>query len=81
MAKKIREIPCPVKGLLFDIKTRPNYLAIVVYESNIMEFSESQREQTMNYLLLVRDLIMSYQVPCEIEGVSYEREKRAGTRF
>jgi hypothetical protein len=74
-------MPCPVKGLVFDIKARPNYLAITVYESNIMEFSDSQREQIMNYLLMVRQFIMSYGSPCEIEGVKYDKEKKANIRF
>ena len=59
MAKKIRGIKVPVKGLKMDIRARPNYLAITVYEENVMEYNESQRMQLMEYLLLVRQLIMS----------------------
>ena len=70
MAKKIRGIKCPVKGLKMDIRARPNYLALTVYEDNIMEYSESQRWQIMEYLLLVRDLIISYGSPCELEGLA-----------
>jgi len=81
MAKAIRNIKCPVKGLVFDIKTRPNYLAITIYESNIMEYNDSQREQIMNYLLLVREVIMSYGTPCEIEGVKDDEQKKKGIRF
>ena len=69
MAKKIRDIRVPVKGLKMDIRARPNYLAITVYEENVMEYNESQRMQLMEYLLLVRQLIMSYGTPCEIEGI------------
>jgi len=69
MAKKIREVKVPVKGLKMDIRARPNYLAITVYEDNVMEYNESQRMQLMEYLLLVRQLIMSYGSPCEIEGI------------
>ena len=69
MAKKIREIKVPVKGLKMDIRARPNYLALTVYEENVMEYNESQRMQLMEYLLLVRQLIMSYGTPCEIEGI------------
>jgi hypothetical protein len=70
MAKKIREIKCPVKHLKMDIRARPNYLAVTVYEENVMEYSESQRFQLMEYLLLVRQLIMAYGTPCEIEGIA-----------
>lgn len=76
MAKKIREIKVPVKGLQLDIRARPNYLALTVYEENIMEYNESQRMQLMEYLLLVRKLIMAYGTPCEIEGIKYTNVKR-----
>jgi len=69
MAKKIRDIKCPVKGLKMDVRARPNYLALTVYEENVMEYNESQRMQLMEYLLLVRQLIISYGSPCEIEGM------------
>jgi len=69
MAKKIREIKVPVKGLKMEVRARPNYLALTVYEDNVMEYNESQRMQLMEYLLLVRELIISYGSPCEIEGI------------
>ena len=75
MAKKIRGIKCPVKNLTMDVRARPNYLALTVYESNIMEFNENQRMNVMEYLLLVRKLIMSYGTPCEIEGMKYTDEQ------
>jgi predicted methyltransferase len=75
MAKKVRDIKCPVKNLRLDIRARPNYLALTVYESNIMEFNESQRMNIMEYLLLVRNLITSYGTPCEIEGMKYTDEQ------
>jgi hypothetical protein len=76
MAKKIREIKVPVKGLKMDIRARPNYLAVTVYEENVMEYNESQRMALMEYLLKVRDLIMSYGTPCEIEGIKYNNGSR-----
>lgn len=75
MAKKIRDTKPPVKNLLMDIRARPNYLALTVYESNIMEYSETQRMAVMDYLLLVRKLIQSYGTPCEIEGMKYTDEQ------
>lgn len=69
MARKIREVKCPVKNLVLDVKARPNYLALTVYEDNVMEYSESQRWQLMEYLLLVRKLVQSYGTPCELEGM------------
>jgi len=70
MAKKIREVKCPVKNLKLDVRARPNYLALTVYEENVMEYNESQRMQLMEYLLLLRQLIISYGTACEIEGVA-----------
>ncbi|NBO23151.1 hypothetical protein EBU94_07440 [bacterium] len=81
MAKAIRQLKPPVKGLIVDIMTRPNYLAVVVYESNIMEYNDSQREQIMNHLLMVRNVIQSYGTPCEIEGIKHDEQKRRGIRF
>jgi predicted methyltransferase len=75
MARKIRGIKPPVKNLLMDVRARPNYLALTVYESNIMEMNETQRMAVMDYLLLVRELIMSYGTPCEIEGMKYTHEQ------
>jgi hypothetical protein len=75
MAKKIRGIKPPVKNLVLDIRARPNYLALTVYESNIMEYNETQRMAVMDYLLLVRKLIQSYGTPCEIEGMKYTDEQ------
>jgi predicted methyltransferase len=75
MAKKIRGLKPPVRNLVLDVRARPNYLALTVYESNIMEYNESQRMQVMEYLLMVRKLIQSYGTPCEIEGMKYTDEQ------
>ena len=75
MASKVRQIKPPVKKLVLDVRARPNYLALTVYESNIMEYSENQRAAIMEYLLLVRQLIQSYGTPCEIEGMKYSDEQ------
>ena len=80
MAKKIRGIKPPVKNLILDVRARPNYLALTVYESNIMEYNESQRMAVMEYLLLVRNLIISYGTPCEIEGMKYTDEQERARR-
>jgi predicted methyltransferase len=75
MAKKIRQVKPPVRNLLLDIRDRPNYLALTVYESNIMEYNETDRMAIMDYLLLVRQLIMSFGIPCELEGMKYTDEQ------
>jgi len=80
MAKKIRNLKPPVKRLLLDVRARPNYLALTVYESNIMEYNESDRMAIMEYLLQVRQLILSYGTPCEIEGMKYTDEQARANR-
>jgi hypothetical protein len=71
MAKKLRDIRKPVKDLKLDVRARPNYLALTVYEENVMQYEIDKRADIMEYLLMCRDLIMSYGVPCEIEGIKY----------
>jgi hypothetical protein len=74
MAKAIRGVKKPVKHLRLDVRARPNYLALTVYEENIMEYNESKRMQIMEYLVLCKQLIESYGVRCEIEGIKYVKQ-------
>lgn len=76
MAKALRKVKPPYKNLIWDVRLRPNYLAIVVYEENIMEFSVDQRVNIMEYLMMLRKIIESYDVRCELEGST----KRVGGR-
>lgn len=71
MAKAIREIQAPYKGIKLDIRKRPNYIALTIHEDNIMEFSEDQRVNIMEYLLKVRSMVQNFGVRCEIEGINY----------
>jgi hypothetical protein len=77
MAKAIRKVKMPVKHLKMDVRARPNYLALTVYEENIMEYEENKRMQIMEYLLLCKQLIESYGVRCEIEGIKYDKRKKS----
>ena len=71
MAKNIRKIKMPVKDLKVDVRARPNYLALTVYEENVMQYEIDKRADIMEYLLLCKQLIESYGVRCEIEGIKY----------
>ena len=77
MAKAIRNIKKPVKNLQLDVRARPNYLALTVYEENIMEYEENKRMQIMDYLILCKQLIESYGVRCEIEGIKYVPKQKS----
>lgn len=76
MAQAVRRIKQPVKGLVMDIRGLPQFLAVSVYEENIMEYNDGQREAIMEYLIMVREVIRSYGVPCEIQGFSYNADRR-----
>jgi len=68
IARAVRELKPPVKDLQLDIMARPNYVAVVVYEDNVMQYNLGKTEEIMAYLFLVRDVIKSFGTPCEIEG-------------
>jgi hypothetical protein len=75
MAKAIRAVKPPYKGILVDVRLRPNWLALVIHEHNIMEYSVDQRVNIMEYLLMMRSIIESYGVRCELEGISAKEKK------
>jgi hypothetical protein len=75
MAKAIREIKPPYKGLLVDVRARPDWLALVIYEHNIMEYDVDQRVNIMENLLMMRSVIESYGVRCELEGIRAKEKK------
>lgn len=79
IAKAIRQVKPPVKDLQLDIMLRPNYLALVVYEDNVMQYNNTKTEEIMRYLFLIRDVVRSYGGECEIEGFK-SRPKGEGFR-
>ena len=79
MAKAIRKIKRPAKDLKMDVRARPNYLALTVYEEDVMQYDVDKRADIMEYLLLCKQLIESYGVRCEIEGIKYAKGKKSPT--
>ena len=77
MAKALRNVKMPVKKLKMDVRARPNYLALTVYEENIMQYEIDKRADIMEYLILCKQLIESYGVRCEIEGIKYAKSKKS----
>lgn len=47
----------------------PNMITVRVYDEDIMPMSLKERMVVIKYLLEVRDVIRSFGIPCEIEGV------------
>lgn len=71
MAKAVRQIKPPPFKFTVDIRPAPNYIAVVVYEQEIMEYNENQRMQVMEYLIMIRNVIQSYGTRCEIDGIQW----------
>jgi hypothetical protein len=65
--KAIRQVPKPYP-IRTDVAEHPDFLEIVIYENQIMEFEESQRVVIMDYLLKVRDVVQLHGVRCELGG-------------
>ena len=68
VAKAVRQLKPPVKNLTVDIVTHPDFLSLRVYENEIMEYEINQRADIMQYLLMMRDVVQSFGVRCEIDG-------------
>ncbi len=55
--------------LLMDIAMYPDFLALRLYEDNFLQFEGSKKEEVIDYVSKVKNLIESYGVRCELEGV------------
>ena len=73
MAKKLREIKSPAHDLKMDIVKYPDFLAIRLYETNFKQYDGSIKMQIIEYIELVKNLLESYGVRVELEGVPGER--------
>jgi hypothetical protein len=76
MAQALRNLKPPYKGIILDVRTRPDWIALVVYEENIMSFNTHQQESIMEWLWMARDLLQSFGTRCEIEGIKYREETK-----
>jgi len=76
MAKALRNLKLPYKGLIVDVRARPEWIALVVYEENVMSYNTHQQETIMEWLWMAKDLLESYGTRCEIEGIKYREETK-----
>lgn len=67
IAKAIREIKLPYPNLKVSIVEYPGMLSVRIYESNLSEFSSAQHITIMEYLNMVRKLVESFGVKCDLE--------------
>ena len=77
MAKRIREIKKPDMALQMDIARYPEFLAIRLYEDNFVKYEGIKKEMVIDYVGKVKNLIESYGVRCELEGVPSARILRS----
>lgn len=68
MSEAVQRIKPPYKGMIVDIVEFDNYLAVRVYENQIMAMSEGQKVTVMEYLQLLRSTIESFGVTCHFDG-------------
>lgn len=70
MRKAVQLLKPPYRGLIIDIVEFPDYLAIRVYENQIMSMSVAQQVSVMEYLQLLRTTIEAYGVTCHFDGAA-----------
>ena len=75
MARAIRKVKKPVKDLKLDIKLMPDWVALCIYEDNVMQYDIDKRADIMEYLVLCKNIIESYGTRCELEGVRYANKQ------
>ena len=72
MKKKVHQIKKP-SLLLMDVVMYPDFLALRLYEDNLLQFDGIKKEMVIDYVGKVKKLIESYGVRCELEGQPSER--------
>lgn len=68
MSEAVQRIKPPYRGMIVDIVEFPDYLAVRVYENQIMSMSEGQKVGVMEYLQLLRTTLESFGVVCHFDG-------------
>jgi len=77
MALKLRELSKPVHDLQLDIIKYPEFLAIRLYEDNFKQYDGSVKLRVIDYVEMVKKVIESFGVRCELEGAPGERVLRS----
>lgn len=72
--KIVHEAKAPYPGFIYDVVEfydMPGFLGLQVYDENIADFSERQKQELSIFLANVRDEIKSLGIQCEIVGATY----------
>lgn len=78
MRKAVHQIKLPYKNLIVDFVDMDKYIALRVYENQIMSMSDMQRLSVMEYLQLVRTTIESYGITCHFDGAKGDPPRSIG---
>jgi len=73
MAKKIRELNKPVNDFKMNIVQYPEFIAIRLYEDNFKQYDGTAKMRVIEYVEMVKKIIESYGVRCELEGKPSDR--------
>lgn len=76
MAQKVRDVIKPTSTLQMDIVKYPEFLCIRLYEDNFRQYDGSMKLRVIDYVEMVKKIIESYGVRCELEGAPGERVLR-----
>ena len=76
MARKLIEVKKPANDLQMDIVEYPEFLAIRLYEDNFSQYDGSLKLRVIDYVEMIKKIIESYGVRCELEGKPGERKLR-----
>lgn len=60
MIVAVKALKAPYPGLAFDLVEFPDYLAIRVYENQIMSLPDGYQVSVMEYLHQMRNLLISF---------------------
>ena len=73
MSQKIKSLIKPAHDLQMDIVKYPEFLAIRLYEDNFKQYDGSIKLRVIDYIEMVKKIIQSFGVRCELEGAPGER--------
>lgn len=65
----------PPYNVIVDIVETPNFLALRVYENEIMALSNEKQMIFMEYLIKLRDIVHKFGYKCDFQGVKGDPPK------
>lgn len=66
----------PPYNIVVDIVETPGYLALRVYENEVMSLSSDKQLIVMEYLHKLRNIVMTFGIKCHFQGVPGDPPRR-----